>query len=439
MQHADTHKNFFRQSGWLMIANLLCGFCMAFVHPFAIRMHPESDYAVFMTMLRIFVLVTIPASALQTILAEQTAAAINDERRRDLAATARGLVLGAFVFWLFLIFIAAIFRERFVAAFQVSNQALLWATMLLVLAALWMPIFQGVLQGMQQFFELGWSMILNGVGRVIAIIIAIEIFKSGAAGATVGAFVGIMSAVVVAAWPARRAIRLGGGRFDWRNLFRVAAPLTIGAGSTLFLLNITMPITQAHFHKDFTKYYSAAEAIGIALVTLCVPIAAVMFPKVVRSRETGEGTNALRLGVVATASIALAAALFCTVLPKLPLQIMFFTKPEIVKAHVLIPWFMWAMIPVTMYNLLVNYLIARARYGIIVWAAVLPVAYALTLNNFFKHTTLAPFEAFRGGLQILMGFSSAMLAVAAFYVIRVVRADAAGAGSRSGPTNATPS
>lgn len=439
MQHADTHKNFFRQSGWMMTANLLCGVFMMGVHPFASRMQPESDYAVFMTMLRLFVLVTIPASALQTILAEQTAAAINEERQRDLAATGRGLVMGAFVFWLFLAFVAAIFREKFVAAFQVSNQSLLWATMLLILAALWMPIFQGMLQGMQQFFELGWSMIFNGVGRVIAIVIAVELFKSGAAGATLAAFVGIMSAVAMAAWPARKALRMQGGKFDWQKLLRTAGPLTLGSGSTLFLLNITLPIIQTHIDKEFTKYYSAADAIGIALVTLCVPIAAVMFPKIVRARETGTASNALRLGVMTTAALGGAAAIFCTIFPKLPLQIMYFTKPEFVKAHTLIPWFMWAMIPVTMYNLLVNYLIARARYGIIVWAAVLPIAYALTLNNFFKHTTLAPFEAFRGGLQILMGFSSAMLAVAAFYVIRVVRADAAGAGSRSAPTSSTPS
>lgn len=423
----------------MMVANLMCGVFMMGVHPFASRMQPESDYAVFMTMLRLFVLVTIPASALQTILAEQTAAAVTEERQRDLAATGRGLVLGAFVFWLFLLFVAALTQDRFVEAFQVSNEFLLWSTMLLILAALWMPIFQGILQGQQHFFELGWSMIFNGVGRVIAIIIAIELFRSGAAGATAAAFVGIMSAVAMAAWPARKALRLRAGRFDWRKLLRTAGPLTLGSGSTLFLLNVTLPIIQTHIDKEFTKYYSAADAIGIALVTLCVPIAAVMFPKIVRSRETGSATSALRLGVLTTAGLGLSAAIFCTIFPKLPLQIMYFTKPEFVKAHTLIPWFMWAMIPVTMYNLLVNYLIARARYGIIFFAAALPIAYAFTLNNFFKTTTLEPFAAFRGGLQILMGFSSAMLVVAAFFVIRVVRADAASGGSRSGPTSATPS
>src|SRR4051812_48321632 len=129
---ADTHKTFFRQSGWMMAANLLCGVFMMFVHPFAVKLNPSTDYPVFMTMLRVFVLITIPAATLQTILAQQTAAAVTEEAKRNVAATAKGLVKYAFIFWLVLCVVAAGFQTEFAEAFKAPSRGLLWATMLLI-------------------------------------------------------------------------------------------------------------------------------------------------------------------------------------------------------------------------------------------------------------------------------------------------------------------
>lgn len=435
MSAHDSKASFFRQSGWMMVANVLCGVFMMFVHPFAVKMTPPDEYAVFMTMLRVFVLVTIPAATLQTILAQQTAAAVTPEAQRDLAATAKGLLKFTTFLWLLLCVVAAFYQNVFIETFKAPS-GLIWTTLLLILGAIWMPIFQGLLQGLQNFFPLGWSMILNGVGRVIAIAIGVMLFHVGATGSIFAAFVGIMSAVVLAAWPARVVFRHQGGTFDWRAFLKKVAPLTAGAGSTLFLINVDMILVQGRFQPDDARYYAAAEAIGIALVTLCVPVAAVMFPKLVRSRATGSGSNALYLAVMTTAVLAGATAIFCTIFPKLPLQIMFFTKPEYVKSHVLIPWFMWAMIPVTMYNVLVNSLIARERYGIMFFAAGLPIAYTVTLYYYLSNTTLPPFEAFRGVIQILMGFSSALLAVAVYFSLRASREESVEI--RSAPKAATP-
>ena len=71
----DTKANFFRQSGWMMTANMIFGVFMAAANFTAVHVTPSSDYAVFLTILRIFVLVTLPAAAIQTLLAQRTAAA----------------------------------------------------------------------------------------------------------------------------------------------------------------------------------------------------------------------------------------------------------------------------------------------------------------------------------------------------------------------------
>jgi O-antigen/teichoic acid export membrane protein len=417
----------------MIVANMLCGVFMVAAQ-LAVATIP--DYSVFMTMLRVFVILTIPAIGVQTILAQEAAAAVTEEARRNVAATARGVLGATFIIWVITALLTAIFRNQIAASFQFTGNTILWTTLLLILAAWWMPIFQGLLQGLQNFFPLGWSLILNGVGRFIAMLVVISIFHVHAAGATFGAFIGILSAAIMAAWPARVAFQPKGGTFDWESFLKKIAPLTAGAGSTLFLINVDMPVVQKYVPKEWTDYYSGAEAIGIALVTLCTPVAAVMFPKMVRGRATGKASNALFLAAVSTLALGGSAAIVCTIFPKLPLQILYFRRPDMVKAAVLIPWFMWAMLPVCVYNLLVNSLIARERYGVMPFAAGLPIAYAFTLQRFLEKNTLPPFETFTRVIQILMGFSLALMAISVFFSWRASCAESAE--NRSQPKAATP-
>jgi O-antigen/teichoic acid export membrane protein len=436
MTQADSNKNFFRQSGWMMASNLICGVFMAAAAFSAANVTPRTDYSVFVTILRVFILVTLPAAGVQTLLAQQAAAAVTDQARRDLNATTRGVFKLIIVFWVLLALTGAALRWNIAAMLQASNANIIWAILALVLAAYIFPFFLGLMQGAQNFLVFGWSTILNGVGRFIGILIGIKMFEISATGATLGACGGFVTGALVSLWPSRAFFKKDGGHFAVGPFLRNVLLITAGAGSTLFIINVDMPLIQSHFPKEFSNLYAAAETIGIAVVTLCVPVAAVMFPKLVRGRATASGSNALYLAVVGTAIIGGASALFCTLLPGLPLRILYFRTPEMMKAAPLIPWFMWAMVPLTMYNVLINNLIARQRYGIIPFALMLPVAYALTLFFFLKGNTLPPLDAFKRVIQILMGFSSALLLASVYFSIRASGADAAA--SRSQATNARP-
>jgi len=437
MTETDSRKTFFRQSGWMMASNMIGGVFMMLANLTAVGVTPASDYSVFITILRLFVLITLPAAGMQTLLAHQTAAAVTDDLQCDLSATIRGLLKLTVGFWLALFVVAGVFRIQIAQWLQASNANIIWIVMALILAALWFPIFQGLLQGLQKFFTFGWATVLNGLGRFIAILIGVKLLHISAIGATFGAFGGFLTAILLMLWPARSTFAHAGGTFGSLAFLKRLALLTAGAGSTLFLINVDMLLVQAHFEKGITSYYAGAETIGIALVTLCVPVAAVMFPKIVRSRATASSSNALSLAVWGTAVVGGAAALFCTILPEFPLRILFSSRPEMLKAAPLIPWFMWAMIPITMYNVLVNNLIARERYGIIPFAALLPIAYAITLHLFLSHNTLEPFAAFKRVIQILMAFSSTLLAISIWFSLRASSADAAA--TRSPSTTATPS
>jgi hypothetical protein len=111
--------------------------------------------------------------------------------------------------------------------------------------------------------------------------------------------------------------------------------------------------------------------------------------------------------------------------------------PAYLDAAPLLPWFMWAMVPVTLYNVLINNLIARERWTVIPWSAVLPIAYAVTLYFFLDRTHVPPFMAFKRVIQILMACSTTMLLITVYFSLPAA-SSAGGGENRSRPEGAKP-
>src|SRR5476649_1519863 len=85
------HVTFFRQSGWMMMAATASGALMYCVHPIVSRGMPKEEYGVFTTLLQVVTLMSIPAIGLQTVFAQQTAAAITDQQQRIVASEFRAV------------------------------------------------------------------------------------------------------------------------------------------------------------------------------------------------------------------------------------------------------------------------------------------------------------------------------------------------------------
>src|SRR5260221_9294977 len=90
---------FFRQSGWMMIANMISGCLMYSVHKVAKQIGPQ-EYSVFTTLLQVVTLMGIPAVGVQTIFAQQAAASLHEGHERELAGVCRGLLKFIFIVWL---------------------------------------------------------------------------------------------------------------------------------------------------------------------------------------------------------------------------------------------------------------------------------------------------------------------------------------------------
>ena len=178
------HAAFFRQSGWLMIANIVGGAMTLGVHPLNKRI-PDSEYTAFGVLL--MVVSCLPTMPLQMIFAQQSAQALATGRERQLSGLIRLAWLWTFIVWALGALIVLVFQKQIVAGWQLPDALGLWVTLPLILASLWLPMFGGVLQGRQDFFWLGWATIFGGAGRFAAAAILVLVVGMGAAGMMAGA------------------------------------------------------------------------------------------------------------------------------------------------------------------------------------------------------------------------------------------------------------
>ena len=330
----------------MMIAATASGGLMYCVHPIVSRGMPAAEYGVFTALLQVVTLMTVPAGGLQPVIAQQQAAAITEQQQRVVASEFRAVWKAIFFAWLVLAAGAGLCWTQVLAALKIQNPAALVATLAIGLAAMWLPLVTGILQGRQNFFWLGWTNILNGVGRFGLICIVILIFHGWAAGAMSAVFFGMAMLIVFGSWQVRDVWKVETTRVEWKHWLARVVPLTLGLGAAQFMLSADMIFTQKFFPAGQTGFYAAAGMIGRALVFFTQPLTLVMFPKLARSAATGEKSHALALALGATAFAGVCAAIACTVLPWLPLRIIY-DKSYLVAAP-LVPWFAWSMLPLTL-------------------------------------------------------------------------------------------
>jgi O-antigen/teichoic acid export membrane protein len=400
-----SHAAFFRQSGWLMLANIGGGALMWLVHFLAKSQNvPAAEYGAFGVMLA--VAMCVPNLPLQMVFAQQTARALATGRERALAGMIRLAWLGTL--GLVVLGAAAVFcwQMDILAAWKLPNLAGLWITVLVVLLSLWLPIFTGVMQGQQNFLWMGWTNILNGVGRLGVAAVLVLVFAGGSTGMITGVSAGLAVAVGICIWQTRGLWCLPEAPFNTRELLGQIGPLMLGFCAVQFLFTADTMFVKAYFAEDETGFYVGSGTLARALLWLVLPLATVMFPKIVHSAAKSEKSNLLGLVLLGTGLLAAGGALGLTILGPWIVKLVFKDSFVAVAAQVL-PWYAWAMVPLSLANVLVNNLLARSQFRIVPVLVALAAAYGVALTRF--HGSLVTV------LQTLGVFNLLLLAISGWF------------------------
>ena len=418
MSEADSKRAFYRQGSWLVIATFISGLLMFAVHIFGGWMSRE-EYGLFVTLLQILNLMMIPALGLQTVFAQQTAAAIEPQQQHDLAKSTRKMLLICLYIWMAIAVIVLLNQGAILESLKIERPTALYVTLLLGLPQLWLPVLLGILQGRQNFVWLGGAAIANGAGRFAAVGIIVALLGGQAAGATTGVLIGLTTACLLAGWHGRQTwLGQAGadqGSFDAKAWLGRIVPLTLGLGAGQFMLSADMIAARAILPEVDSGPYGAAGMIGRGLVVFTGPLAAVMFPKLVREAAGTKSRVLFQaflgtaiLGVLAGVGCTLAAWLLPDIVDRFPALAA--KKKILTEITPLIPYFVWSMLPLALANVFVAALLAKERYRAVPWLVGIAFIYGLTLA-WLANTAEPPSQ--QTIILTLGGFNLAFLGTAA--------------------------
>jgi O-antigen/teichoic acid export membrane protein len=279
----------------------------------------------------------------------------------------------------------------------------IWLTLSMGLVSLWAPLFNGLLQGAQNFLWIGWKEMVNGAGRLLATYVIVFHVSATAVGVLSAALLALLASLVILVWQSRGVWLAPSARFDWSDWGRRLIGLTLGFGAFLFMMSADAVILRAHFSETEIAPYNGAGTLARAIVTFTAPLAAVMFPKIVHSLVHAQRTDAHKLTLLGAAVLSTGAAIGLSLLAPLVLSVGF--RPSFASSAPLLPGYAWAMVPLALANVLISDLMARSRFVASPWLALVAAGYGVTLA--FHH------ETFQQVILILGGFNTLLMVVAA--------------------------
>ena len=386
-----------------MVAAMTMGALMFGIH-FLSKKIPASEYGVLITLFSVVNIV--PTIPFQMVFAQQTAHALATGGERRLRSAIRATFLGTLLVWLAGAAITLCFQKSIVAGWHLSNPIALWLFLLVILFSLLMPMFSGIMQGQQNFMWLGWANIFNGVFRLASAVGIVFLLAGWATGIMTAVFIGLMAATAVGIWQTRSLWRGPAEPFDARTFLRQVIPLLLGFVATNFLFSADTSFVDAYFGADQTAPYGAAGTLSRALLWLVIPLAMVMFPKIVHSTAKSEKTNLLGLVLIGTAVLVTAGMLGLWLLA--PWGIHFVFPPDYSSSLLaILPWYAGAMVPLSLANVLVNDLLARSRFQIVPFLVLLAMFYGLALTQYH--------DSFVTVLKTLCVFNSICFLICAWF------------------------
>lgn len=350
-QNGDSAGRYAADGLLLILANGLAGLFFLLVHVVLGRSMDGKDYAILVSLIGLLNVLSVGANALQLTVARFTADRLSvttDAWHR----LARPLALWSGPALLAWCVVAWLFRE----ALGTPPYAALVVLGVIAGLQLFVPLAQGLLQGLRLFTWIASAAVVGGLVRwLTAWGIAV---LGGGVTEVLGAFVlSALAALAVCLWPLRRRLRLKPSDAP----ASVEAPIysyywkVVAGQIALFTLMNADLVFAPRLLGEAVAPYSKAAILARTAIFLPLPIVAAMFPRAVASRSWRVLLGPLFLVLGVSITLAVIASTW----PREVLAIMFGSfeegAPQILGAYV------WATIPLALIEVVLPWLWARDR------------------------------------------------------------------------------
>jgi O-antigen/teichoic acid export membrane protein len=315
--------NFEKEATFMFVATTLSNISGYLFYVYMLRHLTAVDFGILYAMLALLAIVFVPALAIQTVIAKYTSHfKVHNQygkiRFLFLHSLKRISLYGGIGFLIFLVFSDHIARFE-----QLPSRLPVVIVGFILLFSVISPTLRGIIQGLQRFGYLGWSMILDMFLRLIFGIMLVMV-GYGVNGALSASIIGIFFALLVSFWPLRSlSAPKTPEKIDFREIYRYSAPV-IGALACFFVLtNIDVILVKHFFSPLEAGNYSAVALVGKIIIFLPMAIAIVMFPKTSELyAQKKDAFPILKRSLLYVGLLAGGATLICLRFPSFPLWLL---------------------------------------------------------------------------------------------------------------------
>jgi O-antigen/teichoic acid export membrane protein len=320
----------------------------------------DADYAALDALLSVFMIISIPASAIQTATAKYVSdlsaagrdAEVKDLFRRSLWRIGAVCIIGLAAFLASSRFIADYLRIA-----RIEPVALLGVALFISLV---FPAPVGVLQGLQEFGKLGWINITGAAVRLGAgvSLVLLGFGVNGAVGASLASILVVLAISLFLLRPFLR--RSGKMRADSSGVYLYFAPVILFLACQSLLSFVDGIVVKRYFDPEQAAVYFRAAIVGKAFLYLPTALAVVLFPKASQLYALQESSfRLLGQAILYSLIMAVAGVAVCFLFAG-PLAVIVGGghTPEVAG---LIRYFGLAVIPVALLQLLISHAMAVHR------------------------------------------------------------------------------
>lgn len=362
----QTHRSdhLIRHSLLLLTASQATNLTNLFFQVFMVRMLSPVEYADLAAMLGLLMIFGMPLAALSNSLAYYSAQMIEEGRPGAVKPFMRHWLKNIFLIASGIILLGIILWPAATSFFNLQGSATFMLAIIVMGISLYGSVIGGILQGIQAFVWSTVSSVSGGIFRLGVGVLLVcwlgQIADWGIIAHGIGMLVSVLIAVGAVAWIFRGVAK---DAIDKKVTAYFVGSMIVLAGFSV-MMSADVLIVKHFFSSEESGLFAQVAVISHALVFLPMPIAGALFPKIIAVGDADLRHKRMLLrGTVFAGLIIVFAAGGCSLVPQLPLWIVHVPPSE--SMVTLLRCMLWAMSPLSLAYIVMNYHLARSRFKIL--------------------------------------------------------------------------
>lgn len=252
------------------------------------RLLTSTNYGILAALMSILFIFTVPAEAIQTIIARYTSKEPDPGKIKNILKKAlrKGLKIS------FLLFLVYLLIAVPVSMFININYFLMALTGLFIFIVFLLPITRGALQGKKKFNSLGLNMILEaGTKLLLAIFLVLAGFQ--VYGAMAAVIIGAFLAFGLSFLTLREIFYRKEKPADTRGIYKYSTPVFITVLAVTIFYSLDIILAKAFFPSELAGQYAIASILAKIIFFGTLPISKAMFPISAEAHRNGSKSRGI--------------------------------------------------------------------------------------------------------------------------------------------------